>query len=197
MKEKKRKIASNFIEVEMDGFALTNKESDVLITKGISTCIAFVIQGTCYHDDEEVPFCGLYHWSGFEAEVTDFYDEILSVLDDFFIEVRAELEKLGAGELEINVTKLAFIGGEKRQFSEEGQLLLSGTEKEVKMLQKAAQAYDYQSQNINLDKKRIEHHHFLTSDNDSLTIEVRLNECHYKLEDFEETLQESSKFQPS
>ncbi|STX51456.1 Uncharacterised protein [Legionella busanensis] len=86
----------------------------------------------------------------------------------------------------IEINKLMFIGGERRQYDNEGQILLSGTEKEVESLTDIVKTYDFTAVDIDIDENNIEHHHFLTSGEQSLTVKISLNELNYEIKNSDE-----------
>lgn len=55
--------------IEMNDYAFTSDPNETLLTHGITTCIAFVIQGfyISHETEEKIGFCGLYHASDFLA----------------------------------------------------------------------------------------------------------------------------------
>ncbi|KTD19902.1 hypothetical protein [Legionella londiniensis] len=166
-------MITNTIDVGMDEYYFTNKKDAVLVTKGITTCIAFVVQGHYYDEDANfIPFCGLFHWSGFTDPRNQATDYVAEQLQFFFEELREQLDI--EEDDKIIVTSLLFIGGEKSQF-EGRELILSGTEKEVETLKEVASGFNYEEFNIML-KSRPVHNHYLTSGELSLAVEVGINQ---------------------
>ncbi|KTC76882.1 hypothetical protein [Legionella brunensis] len=160
------------ITVEMNKSGFSNDEDEILVTRGISTCIAFVMQGTYSDEENTYTACfGLYHWSGFPFGFQgDPVAYVINELDEFFQQMREELE---IEEEIIEVQRLQFIGGEHAQYDDEsGVLTLTGTEKEVNALQIAAVRFNYARAGIKLCAQAISHAHFLTSGDQSLEIAV-------------------------
>ncbi|KTD43680.1 hypothetical protein [Legionella quateirensis] len=164
------------IEIAMDECDFTSDITTDLVTYGVSTCIAFIIYASFYDEDDElIQARGLYHWSGFKAEPKDPALSMNNTLSYFLDELRMHFDF--PFELDIQIDSLHFIGGEKAVW-EDGELILSGTEREVLHLTEAVKNFDYEGSNFRKPKE-ISHSHFLTSGNESLTIEVTANKCIY------------------
>ena len=85
----KRKREEQF--VDMDECLFTTKNIE-LYTLGVSTCIALVIRGYFYNDDDQkTPFCGLWHWSGFNPD-EGIEPDGTEVLNSFFEYAEKQLE---------------------------------------------------------------------------------------------------------
>ncbi|CEK11995.1 hypothetical protein [Legionella hackeliae] len=174
------------IIVEIDSYRFSNKTNHIIITRGISTCIAFVVQGNYCEESEAktLPCFGLYHWSGFPANFEgDCIAYVKEELLGFFQNMRDELSI--SDEEIIQLQSLSFIGGETKQFDNTGELTLSGTEKEVEALITALEKFNFAEVGINLKPNAIAHHHFITKDEQSLEVNVshnKLETCYESIE---------------
>ena len=161
------------IEIAMDECNFTSKKDTDLVTFGVSTCIAFIIYASFFDEDDNwIQAHGLFHWSGFQIEHVDPVSSINKTFSNFLDEFRMHFDL--PFELDIQIDSLSFIGGEKAVW-EDGELILSGTEKEVSHLTEAVKAYDYAGSNFSIPTN-ILHSHFLTSGNESLNIKVSSNQ---------------------
>lgn len=166
--------------VEMDEGAViiaSEEKAPTLETNGVSTCIAFVFQGMCSHG---VPFVGLYHWSGFSDDETQ---EPLEILDELFSSMAEEVQfKLSMPSNEKPyINEMHIIGGEKEQFNEKRELLISGTEQEVEMLREHATEICKAYFEIT-ETTTFYFLNYLTSDNEALTVKASLSEVSYSYE---------------
>ncbi len=167
------------IEIEMDKSNFTSKPNSHLVTNGISTCIAFVIYASFFDEyDEFVCARGLFHWSGFNPGEKKPLEATNDMFINFLNTLREHFDLLPNAEIQIN--SLIFIGGEEAAW-DGGELILSGTETEVMCLKEIAQNFDYRRYYFSKPHK-IEHFHFLTSGDESLTISVTANQCLFKKE---------------
>lgn len=163
----------------MDQIIVTCDPTYELITEGVTTCIAFVVHGLFFNKkNKQVPFCGLFHWSGFNStdSALTYNQKMNDVLEHFFDNVRYLLKV--DDELTLYLTQLAFIGGEKAEFDENQELVLSGSENEVTYLKRVLKQFDFMDLNLKLYQP-VQHYHFLTQGNSSLTIHATLNSWHY------------------
>lgn len=168
--------------VEMDDMAFTHNAYTQIKTEGVTTCIAFIVRGACWINDNLLSFCGLYHWSGFPLNNPDPLKAIIDIFTYFFETLRNELD-VDLDSL-ITINELAFVGGEKCQKDEvSGEVLLSGTEIEVNCLYHAVKNYPFKEQLIDLDTSNVSHHHFLTSDEQSLSVTLDLNKWVYTFDE--------------
>lgn len=186
------------ILVEMDKFALITNPDDQLITEGISTCIAFVVNGVYLNkDNKPLNFAALYHWSGFGEEEIDPNGHTKELLKRFFNTIRSVLQL--ESRQPITLTNLHFIGGEKAQYNKSGEVELSGTEKEVEALIHTVKHFGFNKRRFILAQGAIQHSHFLTENEDLIDITVQLNQCEFKLEqhrDMEEGEEQYSSMRP-
>ncbi|MDI1352988.1 MAG: hypothetical protein PSV35_09550 [bacterium] len=163
--------------VEMDDFAFTTDKNLILTSEGITTCIAFVVLGTFWDDeDDEIDFCGLYHWSGFNPATSS--EQCASILDCFFMNLQNFLQT----EDPITLNALIFIGGEKALYNEQQELMVSGTESEVVSLIQAVKDYDFIDDDFIIATENIKHLHFLTENNEAISLEVSTSYYRYKKE---------------
>lgn len=179
------------IEVDMDELIFTGKANTSLITFGISTCIAFVIYASFKDGEAMSRVRGLWHWSGFDTEQEYPAQKVKEVFTSFLMELRKTFRI--PNEIEVSIDNLFFIGGEKELW-EDGELVLSGTENEVTHLIKVVQAFDFKEFNIKINPQKISHYHFLTSNQESVTISVDTDECTFTIDAPEEEI--SSEDQP-
>ncbi|CAM2859648.1 Uncharacterised protein [Legionella steigerwaltii] len=160
------------INVEMDALGFTNNPHITLITEGVCTCIAFIVRGKYWDDerDEKINFGGLFHWSGFG--ISNRNKDLLTqeALAYFLKSIRTELKLSSTTPVEINTLK--FIGGEAKEFDQNNEVTLEGTEAEVISLIKTVQQFDFKHRNFILYPDAIEHSHFLTKGDQSITIKV-------------------------
>lgn len=156
--------------INMDEMAFNSNINTALFTEGVSTCIAFIIRGKCWIDDELKSCCGLYHWSGFPVEVKNPEKEVRDTLSNFISALRNVLDVDNLSSVELS--ELIFIGGEKRQFDVHGELVVSGTELEVACLSNILIDFDFKSLLIAVNPEQIKQYHFLTSGDQSLSITV-------------------------
>ncbi len=172
------------IELNMDEIRFTSDENTVLITHGITTCIAFIVQGSFWDDDDdEIEYCGLYHWSGFDSSSTPHTQQAENALT-YFLEKLRSFAGLDASS-NITIDVLAFIGGEKEQRDESGAIVVSGTEAEVLSLRNAVAKFDYTAMHFTLSADDISHQHFLTTNEQSVSIELSIDECTLHVEESE------------
>ena len=164
------------ILVSMDEMAFTKNKDFCLLTKGVTTCIAFAIRGSYWDEESEevTSFCGLYHWQGLMGTFDDDVSECISVLDRFFLNLRTTLEI--PDEEEITIKSFQFFGGEKAQYDEQNQLSLSGTENDVLALAAAVKEYEYADDFLKIKMTDVGHFHYLTSHHESMAIEVTLEQ---------------------
>ncbi|CEG58755.1 hypothetical protein [Legionella fallonii] len=181
-------MPSKTIEVNMSEVRFTSDENTALTTHGLTTCIAFLVQGSFWDDDEdeEIEYCGLYHWTGFDLSSTPHDQQAVNILTHFFEKLRA-FAGLGATS-DITIETLAFIGGEKEQRDATNKILVSGTEAEVNSLKKAVTAFNFAALHLSLSPEDISYQHFLTSGEQSISIELDISE--YTVQ-FEETTPET------
>ncbi len=165
----------------MDNVLFTSDEETVLITKGITTCIAFIVQGSFWdEEDDEIDFCGLYHWSGFDSIHRSRDQQAKNALL-YFLKALTSFAGIDSGE-EITINALHFIGGEKEQRDSDDEIIVSGTEAEVNYLRKAVREFNFKEHHFKIARKNINHHHFLTEDEQSISIKVTLDAIDYQLE---------------
>lgn len=168
-------------EVDMDAVLFTTSKKTVLITHGITTCIAFIIRGSFWNEDEEqTRFCGLYHWSGFDVYAADPNEQTSKALIFFLDKLRAfsgvEDDAL------INIESLQFIGGEREQRDENNEIILSGTEKEVSSLVQIVSNFKFFDHGFNIKPSAVKHYHFLTTDEQSISINLTTVGCNFEIE---------------
>ncbi|WED43139.1 hypothetical protein [Legionella cardiaca] len=178
------------IIVEMDEQGFAKHPDEVLITEGICTCIAFVVQGVFNKGSSKIPCFGLYHWSGFPV---GFQDDPVKYTDKelaTFLSNLRTLLKIDEDKI-IDIKRLEFIGGELSQYGDEGELILSGTQKEVDALKKASYQFDYVKAGFAIKKESIVHNHFLTSEDQSLKITVSQNKIEIDYQGYEEEIDNS------
>ncbi|WP_454783022.1 hypothetical protein [Legionella sp. WA2022007384] len=166
--------------VEMDEHAFTNNGSTALITEGVCTCIAFVIKGTYLDNElEKINFCGLYHWSGFRISNKNQDQLAQETLECFLKNLRIAFKLSHLTPIEI--ASLQFIGGEKKEIDGD-ELILKGTEAEVMSLTKIVQQFDFKGHYFILHPEAIEHHHFLTRGDQSITIKATPHTCNFYID---------------
>lgn len=167
------------IEVAMDETIFTTNHNAVLVTKGISTCIAFAIRGTYWsdEDDVQVPFCGLYHWSGFDFSPGSPVLLSKGILANFFSKLRMDFDL--EDEEEVTITSMQFIGGEKAQYDDGDHIIVSGTEAEVTSLCQAVSEYDFVGNDFKMLPDSIEHHHFLTTNEETIEVTLDTTRCQF------------------
>ncbi|ARH00797.1 hypothetical protein [Legionella micdadei] len=177
--------------VDTDEMAFSSDAKTKIRTEGVSTCIAFIVRGNFWYEDELVSFCGLYHWSGFALQTKAFPEAAMTVLKYFFRTLRNHLEV--EPDEPLMLSELAFVGGERGQIdADTGKLLVSGTEKEVYYIHEAIRHFNYKKFLINIDSKNIHHHHFLTSGEQFLSITVDLGGWTYLLEEAQPELEHNT-----
>ena len=171
-------MPKNILTVNMNEVRFNTDESTVVTTEGLTTCIAFIIQGSFWdEDDDEISFCGLYHWSGFEDPDEDPDKQARKALLFFLTKLR---EFAGVEEdTEITIDLLKFIGGEKEQRDSEDKLIVSGTEAEVNSLIKAVKEFNFAKYHFRIDPKVISHQHFLTKNEQTISIGLSLSDCRF------------------
>jgi hypothetical protein len=169
-------MPKEIVVVNMNEVRFNSEESSALVTEGITTCIAFIIQGSFWdEDDDKVRFCGLYHWPGFDSDVKD-KDKVAQETLLFFLTKLRDFS--GADEdAEITIDTLAFVGGEKEQRDNMNEIIISGTEAEVTSLTKAVRQFDFKKHHYTINPEAINHHHFLTKDEQTISIELTLDKC--------------------
>jgi len=173
----KRKREEQF--VDMDECLFTTKNIE-LYTLGVSTCIALVIRGYFYNDDDQkTPFCGLWHWSGFNPD-EGIEPDGTEVLNSFFEYAEKQLE-FGDNTI-LYLSELQFIGGEHPEYSDNGELNLNGTENEVNELQMACKKLKTLVYDIQVKPENIKWHNFLTENDTSMLVKVSLDECSYEVQ---------------
>ena len=178
MKKSKKRVPPEKILVEMYKMNFSKKENVLLYTEGVCTCIAFAIKGFYARKSGNLQFfCGLYHWPGFAEGVSDKSEsEQASIqLLRFFDKLRFQLNL--KSEQPLVVTELHFIGGERPQTT------LQGTEREVNALKKALTQINFEDEFISLKRDAIHHSNYLTSGDQSLTINVSTSEISYVFDD--------------
>ena len=158
----------------MDDCHFTADPDTIITSGGISTCIVFAVRGFYEDDDEkQVLFCGLHHWSGFIADsMASEKNQCLNIISQFFMNLRTDLEI--EDEERITISSLDFIGGEKAQMDGD-EVVVSGTEREVTLIQEVIREYDFSEDNMGIGLSTVTHQHFLTSGNDSITVTLRIN----------------------
>lgn len=178
------------IEVNMGDRRFTSDDNTTLNAYGVSTSIAFIVQGAFWDDDDdEINYCGLYYWQGFDLSSTPQAQQAVNALTRFLQGLR-DFAGLDATS-DITINTLTFIGGEKEQKDAEDNILVSGTEAEVNALRTAVAEFDYTATHFTLAAGAISHQHFQTTNNESISIELSTNECSLQIEEYEfEELQE-------
>ena len=177
------------ILVEMDEFILTTDPEEILITEGVSTCIAFAANGFYFSEDEDeneirISFGALYHWSGFVDGVKDVHGHTKDILKYFLSKIHSSL---GLDDDQcFTISSLHLIGGEKKQVNERGDLLVSGTEKEVEALQHTLKYFKWKQKLFNLEQEAIKQSYFLTKNEDTINVYVQTESCRYFLDSAEE-----------
>lgn len=164
----------------MDDVLFTSDEKTVLITKGVTTCIAFIVQGSFWDEEnDKIHFCGLYHWSGFKNVNRTQDQQAKDTLLNFFKKLRnyAGIDD----EDEITIDVLYFIGGEKEQCDSDDEILVSGTEAEVNSLQKAVKGFNFAAHQFKIAPENIHHQHFLTEGEQSISIQLTLDAIDCKI----------------
>lgn len=171
------------ITIEMDDSHFTSKKNTALVTHGISACIAFIIYASFFDEDDELVHArGLYHWSGFGVDQINPEQETRGVFSNFLDEFRETFDL--PYELKIQIDNLIFVGGEKA-FWENDELVLSGTENEVFNLIKVVREFDFSGSYFKIEPEHVSHHHFITSGEEALTINVQSDKCIYIKESIE------------
>ena len=176
-------------DVDMDALAFTANPHVVLVTLGVCTCIAFVIQGTYWDEelDEQISFCGLYHWSGFDVSNTPHDEQTQNAFNYFLDELRHSFAL--AKDSPVEIKNLQFIGGEKNIYNDNNELTFTATEAEVNSLIQTVQAYDFKKNYFNLDPSMIKHQHFLTSGDQSIQLELTTDQCKYTIDEGDNDLE--------
>ncbi len=167
----------NMTKVEMNEckFMYVNEErvykKPLLVTCGISTCIAIVAQGAF----EGIPYLGLYHWAGFNG-----IESLEHQLTEIFSILSTELlAKFGCpGDVRPPLNGLYIIGGEKAQSAADGALMISGTEAEVAALEENFMVLCQQYFDVEGEIDTV-FHNFLTQDEESLTVNVYPDKVEY------------------
>ncbi|BCA96861.1 hypothetical protein TUM19329_32220 [Legionella antarctica] len=170
------------LRVDMDQMLFTSDEETVLITNGITTCIAFIAQGSFWDEEEDdmVDFCGLYHWSGFRRVDTPLDQQAKNALLYFF-KTLTSYTGIDRGE-KITIDTLCFIGGEKEQRDSDNGLIVTGTEAEVYLLKQAVREFNFVAHQFIIASENISHHHFLTEGEQSISIKLTLDAINCKVE---------------
>ena len=173
-------MPKNIITVNMNQVRFSSEKSTLLMATGVTTCITFLIRGTFWDDDDEAcGFIGMYHWVGVENPDENFDDQVKKELLYFLAKVR---EFAGIEEDEvINIDLLKFIGGEKEQRDDENEIIVSGTEAEVNALIKAVKGFDFAKYHFKIAPKAITHHHFLTKNEESVSVGLTLSNCGFEI----------------
>jgi hypothetical protein len=175
-----RKKSKKLIEVIMGDVVFTSDTKTSLITEGVTTCIAIIVQGSFWDEEhDEINFCGLYHWSGFGPSAIE-QDKQAHTTFLYFLEKLRYFAGI-EDDMEINIDSLQFIGGEKEQRDIANEIIISGSEAEVNSLKKAVNEFDFEKYFFNIDPKVISHQHFLTTGEQSISIELTVNDCHFKM----------------
>ena len=108
--------------------------NEVLETEGISTCICIALKGT-YQDK---PFLLMHHWDGLESRKKSVEDQLVmeGLIDTYFFHIEQTLGAKGSSGIPIIpiIDTIAVIGGQKMEMSPEGEILLTGTEREIILL---------------------------------------------------------------
>lgn len=127
--------------INMDDYGFADNGTG-LTTAGITTCIAITVRGAYWDEDNrKIPFCGLYHWSGFPPDLKcSPKDAALIVLENLYYECLNHLNL--EDDTIIKIYELSLIGGERKQVDSDGELLVSGTEREVDALIQAYHSTD-------------------------------------------------------
>ncbi|WP_133127588.1 hypothetical protein [Legionella nagasakiensis] len=120
------------VEMNECRFQWIKRGNEILKTLGVSTCLCFMFYGR----DKSHSFIGMHHWSGFPADFDgsedSAMDEIFELIEDIEHEARTQLG--GTLDRTLTLDKLIIMGGERRQVDADGELLVSGTEREVNAL---------------------------------------------------------------
>lgn len=162
------KIKRRKIELDMDDHVFVT-DGAVIETFGVTACIALTVRGQFFDEDDElIEFCGIWHWSGNRNPKYPLSG--LDILNDFFERAQEDLEFESDTILQLH--ELSFIGGEIEQRDEVGELLLSGTEKEVNSLKKAIENLDDLDYSLEIDPSNITWHNFITRDDMHITVRV-------------------------
>jgi hypothetical protein len=170
--------------VNMGELRCTTKPKTLLLTQGVTTCIAFAMSGHFYDEEDNLKeFSALFHWQGFNINELDPIGHVETVFEGFLNSTRKNLPL--EGDETINIKKLMFIGGEQKQCDEQGQTLVSGTEAEVNALITMVQAFDFAEYNYRLEEKAIEHYHFLTTGTSAIEVKIQRGKCNFTIEDQE------------
>ncbi|WP_126320092.1 hypothetical protein [Legionella jordanis] len=171
---RKPKISEYLVDMDAHSFTVKNT---LLKTHGVSTCIAIAMRGCFREGDDLIRFCGLWHWSGFQHAAQQPTGE--DILNTFFYHAQDALDF--EDDAILHLDELSFIGGEKEQRDENGDILLSGTEREVQALRNAVSNLQNLDFSIEIAPSNIHWHNFYTQDEMSISVEVQLNSIVYKI----------------
>jgi len=172
---------NKLLEVNMDAVLFNTSEKTTLITHGVTTCIAFIIQGSFWDEDEEetTKFCGLFHWSGFNSYPADPDEQARDALL-FFLD-RLNIFSGVEDDAHIHIESLHFIGGEREQRDVNNEVIVSGTENEVTSLVRIVSKFKFSDYGFNIKPNAIKHDHFLTKDEQSISISLTIESCHFEI----------------
>lgn len=169
-------------KIDMDEFGITTNKNIILTSEGVSTCIAFVVNGYYFDKSGAITnFGALFHWPGFACGEKDPQGNVQVVFTTFIESIRDSLHLKPRHPLAIN---LSFIGGEHKQVDNAGNNLVSGTEKEVNELSNLIRKMRFEKHALYLTAP-IQHHHYKTSESDSLKITVSPTSACYEQEQSE------------
>jgi hypothetical protein len=188
-------------EVEMDEIAVScfdeetsSTASPLLLTEGISTCIAIILHGRVNGRN----FCAFYHWPGFPDYIRlNIETEGISAIYNVFINIEEKIRKkfIITSSYPITITAITIIGGEKKQINEHDELKISGTEAEVNLLKKYTAEICTEMFEVNPGVNPV-FRNFLTKGASSIDIQVYANSIHYQKDSgkfFDQTRKDSRK----
>lgn len=166
-----------------------NEGEKYLITHGISTCIAIMLYGI-YND---TPFILMDHWDGELEEDNEHFLQykIINYITKIENATIKDFDPDIHDHIPVYIEKLIIVGGERKQFDKDGDLLVTGTESSVTFLEE------------NLESEIGKHciftktaapywKNYITSNDQSLTVKI---DCNGFFEFYFETIENTSGLQ--
>ena len=133
------KKPSSRIEVNMSEFKVCflNTGDEVLFTKEVGPCICIMLQG----EINSAKFILMHHWSGFDG-VNDHKEQLwhmLNLTSGYYTKIIESYEQTvnkSTAPVQAKIINITVIGGQRKQYDDNNRLILSGTENEIKSIEK-------------------------------------------------------------
>lgn len=163
-----------YTTVTMSEIKIFSNEDDIegLETSGLSSCICIILKGI-YLDK---PFLLMHHWSGFDNEeeaknskfvISNLISLYCQKLDEHFNITLTEDED------KAEIQACYVIGGQIKELSQQGELILSGTEREIAALKKHLEPI-LRSECVLIDDYQLTLLPFITKADESLTVSINV-----------------------